>query len=268
MRREITGVVLAGGKSSRMGTDKGVLLVNGKSMVDSIIGVLAPLVNDILIIANGTNYNYLPYTIYPDRVKDSGPMGGIYTALSHSKTNKNMVLSCDMPFITAGIIEVLINHPTESDIVVPIHGNQIEPLCAIYDKGCIEKMGWLIENKELKLINAFKHFNVQKIIFEENKLNGHCFTNINTPAEYERIKYTGMKIQVKVFGQLAEVIGSSELTMMNITDTQSLREKIVVDFPGLNAFPFAIAVDKKISKDNRAIKAGDEIALLPPFSGG
>ena len=80
-KKNITGVVMAGGESSRMGTDKGVLEINGKPMVEVIISALKPVVDDIIIIANNSNYDYLGYKVYNDLIKKSGPLGGIYSAL-------------------------------------------------------------------------------------------------------------------------------------------------------------------------------------------
>ncbi|MEO6902558.1 MAG: NTP transferase domain-containing protein [Bacteroidia bacterium] len=77
----ITGIVLAREKSSGMGTDKGLTLLNGKPMMEHILNALFPCVNDILIVANNQNYTTFGYPIYEDVIKDCGPMGGTYTGL-------------------------------------------------------------------------------------------------------------------------------------------------------------------------------------------
>ena len=134
MKQDITGIILAGGKSSRMGTDKGILELNGRKMVDYVIKALTPNVDEIIIIANNKNYNNLGYKVYRDIIKNCGPMGGIYTGLMKSKTKNNMLVCCDIPNISSIIIEYIIISAGEEAALVPIHNGQAEPLCAVYKK--------------------------------------------------------------------------------------------------------------------------------------
>ena len=91
---EITGIILAGGKSSRMGTDKGLLLLNGKPMVKYVIDVLSKVTSKIIIIANNDEYKQFGYKVYSDLIKDKGPVGGIYTAMNYTNSNTNICISC------------------------------------------------------------------------------------------------------------------------------------------------------------------------------
>lgn len=188
MKNNYTAVILAGGKNSRMGTEKGLLLVNGITIIERIINVLKPIVDDIIIITNGTNYDYLGYKTYKDIYIDCGPMGGIYTALNYSNTAKNFVVSCDMPFISNELVQFIIDNSAASKIAIPLHHEKLEPLCAIYDKICQFKLEELLKNKEWKLMDSLKHFQVKKISIPENILKGNCFANINTPDDYEKVK--------------------------------------------------------------------------------
>lgn len=188
MTTKSTGVILAGGKNSRMGTDKGMLLVNGKRIVERIVSVLKPLVGEIIIITNGKNYDYLGYKTYNDLIKDCGPMGGIYTALSFSTTNKNFVLSCDMPFIHKELIQFIIKNSGDCDIAIPFHEERLEPLCAVYDKHCQLKLEELLGRNQWKLQDALQHFITKEILIPEKILATNCFANINTPSEYEKLK--------------------------------------------------------------------------------
>lgn len=77
-----------------------------------------------------------------------------------------------------------------------------------------------------------------------------------------------MGIQIKIFGQLSEIIGSEELQLEDINDTELLRKKLIFDFPKLANYPFVMAVDKKIANKNVKLNTGDVVALLPPFAGG
>ncbi len=181
--RNITGIILAGGKSSRMGTDKGVLILNGKTIVAHIIDALKPAVDNIIIIANNDHYNNYGFKVYKDIVKDCGPMGGIYTGLLNSQTNLNMVVSCDIPNISTDIINKIISHADKNDITVPIHNNNLEPLCAVYNKNCISTFEKLITDKEWKMKESFKYFQTTKVELNEKDFENY-FTNINTPSEF------------------------------------------------------------------------------------
>ena len=77
-----------------------------------------------------------------------------------------------------------------------------------------------------------------------------------------------MSIQIKVFGQLSEIAGGTELELKELTDTDKVRAQLLFDFPKLEHHPFVMAVNKKIIKQNQKINKGDEVALLPPFAGG
>lgn len=185
---KVTGVVLAGGKNSRMGADKGLLIVNGKRIVERAIEAMKAAVDEIIIISNGNNYDYLGYKVYNDIVKNCGPMGGIFTALTYSKTDKNFVVSCDMPFINKELVGFIVENSDGCEIAIPQHGEKLEPLCAVYDKSCKKGFEVLLQRKELKLQDALRHFKVKQIPVPENISAGKCFENINTPAEYETLK--------------------------------------------------------------------------------
>lgn len=187
-RQGITGVILAGGKNSRMGTDKGLLKVEGKRIVERIIMALESEVDEIIIISNGNNYDYLGYKIYDDLIKDCGPMGGIYTALSHSSAPKSFVVSCDMPFVSKELVNFIIENSDDCEIAIPLNGKMLEPLCAVYDTSCKEQFEVLLKRKEWKMQDSLDHFKVKRIQIPENIFAENCFENINTPAEYETLK--------------------------------------------------------------------------------
>ena len=104
----ITGVILAGGKSSRMGTDKGLLELNGKPLIQYAIDTLKSIGLEIIIISNNSDYEQFGFPVYPDIIPDKGPIGGVYTALSYSSTEKNLIVSCDTPFLSKKLLNYLI----------------------------------------------------------------------------------------------------------------------------------------------------------------
>lgn len=185
---KITGVILAGGKNSRMGQDKGMLLVDGKKIVERTIRVLKLFVHQIMIISNGKNYDYLGYKVLNDIVKDAGPMGGIHTALTRCETDKVLVVSCDMPFVSTEVISELVLRAGEGEVVIPVHGREeTEPLCAIYSKSCLSRFDERLRSGQWKLRDSLDYFKVKKVIFPQNGLSKNWFMNVNTPQEYQSL---------------------------------------------------------------------------------
>ena len=108
-KNNITGIILAGGKSSRMGTEKGLILYKNKPFVKHIIEAMKPLVNNIIIICNTRAYERFGFKCYEDLIKNTGPLAGIYTGLSYSKTDNNLIVSCDIPLVNTVVLQKLID---------------------------------------------------------------------------------------------------------------------------------------------------------------
>lgn len=182
----INGYILAGGESSRMGSDKGLMLFNGKSIIQYCIEQIKPLVNNLIIVSNNPEYEKFGFEVVADLIKDIGPAGGIYTALDHSKADFNYIVSCDMPFITKDALEFLFQQKEFSQIVLPVWNGKIEPLVGVYSKECLAKWLELIHQGTIKLQEMFLHFNLKKINVEKNVLFGDSFfLNINTKNDLE-----------------------------------------------------------------------------------
>ena len=189
-KRNITGIILAGGKSSRMGRDKGVLPIKGKTMVQHVTRALSPLVDDIIIIANNNNYNDLGYPVYSDMVESRGPLSGIYTGLHHSATNKNIVVSCDVPGISAELLKYLLNNSTGYDVTIPVHNDKTEPLIGVYTKNCTGVIKHCLEMDELRVNELVNFLNHNKVDINKDLpfYNERLFVNINTPNELKLIE--------------------------------------------------------------------------------
>lgn len=189
-KKNITGVILAGGKSSRMGTDKGVLELNGKKIIEHIIYSIQPVVDEIIIISNTANYNYLGLKVYSDIIKECGPLAGIHTALTHSSTERNLVVSCDIPFINSELLSYIVENAGGCEVAIPVHKGNTEPLCAVYSKNCTDRFEELISKNVLKMHNVFHHFITKEIFISEKQYFYHpkLFVNINTPAELDKQK--------------------------------------------------------------------------------
>jgi molybdenum cofactor guanylyltransferase len=184
----ITGIVLAGGKSSRMGQDKGLMLLQGKAMVLHVIEQLQPQVAEVLLVANAPAYQQFGFRVVPDLVAEAGPMGGIYTGLTASASEYTIVLSCDMPFISAEAVRYLIEHAREDvDICVASLQGQMQPLFGLYRKSCLPLLEKSLSRGEYKLqtlIRQAAHQLLPLDVLAEGQ--PRLFANLNTPEEFEK----------------------------------------------------------------------------------
>ncbi|KAA1248172.1 molybdenum cofactor guanylyltransferase [Aquimarina sp. RZ0] len=176
----ITAIILAGGKSSRMGQEKGLMKLDGDPFISHIINEVKTLTNKILIITNHTGYHQFGYPCIVDSITDCGPIGGIYTALSHTKTENNLILSCDIPFIKKYSLEKLMKHFKPKKDIIHYENN---PLIGIYKKSLSSLFLDCIQKKQLKLQKLLSSLQVQTIIIEEDK--SFHLKNINTPQQYK-----------------------------------------------------------------------------------
>ena len=186
-KKHITGIILAGGKSSRMGTDKGFLEYNGKRFTQHAIDALTPHVNTIIIVSDNPDYDVFKLKRIPDLIKNSGPLAGLYSGLSASQTDYNIVLSCDIPLVNSNIIEALAKHINNDIEVIQIQSkNKTMPLIAAYKTSCKNKCLDLLNNDERRLRVAIQQFTSKTIVLDESLEN--FTTNINTPSELKHIK--------------------------------------------------------------------------------
>ncbi len=185
IRNDITAFILAGGKSSRMGTDKGLLPFQGKPMIQYIIEVLQQQFSSIQIISNVSGYTKFGFPVISDLIKDTGPIGGIYTGLMQSSTDWNFFTACDMPFLEISVIEKLTASTGNFDCVVATVELQPEPLCALYNKSCIPVINEMISQKNYKLQDLLGRLRITTINFNINPNNkSNPFRNLNTMKEF------------------------------------------------------------------------------------
>jgi molybdopterin-guanine dinucleotide biosynthesis protein A len=183
----ITGIILSGGKSSRMGTDKGFIKLKGKTFIEHSIEALKPLVSETIIISNNKAHDAFNLKRYEDIIEDAGPLAGVYTGLKHSKTDYNLVLSCDIPLINTNVLTLLIEAIDDTSEVIQIENNhKTSPLIAVYKSSCASKFYKLLVEGERRLRYAVNQCKVKHV-----KLNseiGIYTSNINTPEELKMIK--------------------------------------------------------------------------------
>ena len=189
----MTSIILAGGKSSRLGRNKALQVIGGKSLIQWVVARLATLSTEIIIsTARGDAIpcsSTAKITTVADIYPDKGPLGGIYSGLIASSAPRAIVVSCDTPFLSAGLLEYMTRIPSTFDVVVPRIKDRVEPLCAVYSKDCVDPIQELLQQNELQIIELFPMVKVRYI--EEDEVDSFdpehlSFFNINSQADLDR----------------------------------------------------------------------------------
>ena len=187
----VSGVILAGGKSTRYGKNKALVEINGVPLIERVIQTIRPLFQDLILITNTPEtYAHLGFPMYADIIKGLGPIGGIYTGLSVLSGDAGFFVACDMPRLNRDLIAHMVMERGRFDVVVPRISGMMEALHAIYGKGCLPFVKKLIEVQEYQTIRIFNQVSVRYI--EEDEIRGfdpqlRSFLNINRPEELKRI---------------------------------------------------------------------------------
>lgn len=188
----MTAIILAGGKSIRMGTNKAFLTYRNIPFIEIQIETLKRLFRDIIISANDASfYEHLKLPIVPDVFPGKGPISGICAGLMHSKHSYAFVIACDMPFINKDVIVYMkgLVKSDDYDVIVPHTVRGPEPLHAFYSKKCIATMQQCLEEGNLRMTDFLKKVNVRHVNVEELMKSGadiKSFINLNTYQEYEK----------------------------------------------------------------------------------
>lgn len=183
---KVTGVVLAGGKSERMGQNKALMLYKGRPLIQYILERLSTFTDQQMIIGEPSIYEQFGVPVYEDRYHGKGPLAGLHSALINSETDLNLVVGCDMPNIDRSVLDHLAKHVDEEyDAYVPIHNGMMEPLFAIYHKRCSASFAQSLEKDVLKLSEAFKSVRVKFVqVGPRTEIDDlEVFKNINGPKD-------------------------------------------------------------------------------------
>lgn len=189
VKNNYTIVVLAGGKSSRMGQDKGLALLKGKPMISHLLDELSVLPFKILIVSNNKKYQDLGFDVVEDIVKEKGPLGGIYTAFENIDTQFAVILSCDIPFITKEWITFLIKNHRDEEVLISSDGQKTHPLVGIYSKGIKNIIKNKLLNNELKVMDLVHELKGEYLNFQSHITTNNVFDNINTIEELKERNY-------------------------------------------------------------------------------
>jgi molybdopterin-guanine dinucleotide biosynthesis protein A len=185
----VTGAILAGGRSRRMGSDKGLLPFGGRRLVEVVLERVRPLFPQVMIIADDSvAYGRFGVPVEGDRVPDKGPLGGIHAALCASRFPHTFCIACDMPLANPTVIAHLCSLARDHDVVVPCSAKGLEPLHAVYARSCLPHLERMIRENRLRVDALYAAVRVRRVGEDELRPldpSLRCFLNVNTPEELE-----------------------------------------------------------------------------------
>lgn len=197
----VTGVILAGGKSRRMGQNKALLQLGDDPLIEHVIRCMHLVTDELLLITNtSTEYAHLGLPMHSDIVPNAGALGGIYTGLMHASHDVVVCVACDSPFLQPKLLSYLISILGEYDAVMPYtyketptSGNDdqitFQTLCAAYSKRCLPIIELMLQESELRVHALQERSNILTLapeIWKTYDSEGHSFFNVNTPEDFEK----------------------------------------------------------------------------------
>jgi molybdopterin-guanine dinucleotide biosynthesis protein A len=189
---DITGLILVGGKSSRYGSNKAMVEVDGVRLIERAVRVMCTLFQEVILLTNTPHeYAYLGLPMVEDLMKGLGPIGGVYTGLESISHDAGFFVACDMPFLQEALILHLVGSRKGFDAVVPRIGWMVEPLHAVYTKKCLPGIRHLIDSGAYQIINLFPKIRVRYV--DEEEIRSYdprlkSFFNINKPQDLPEAK--------------------------------------------------------------------------------
>lgn len=185
----VTGVVLAGGASRRMGQNKALMPLGGERLVDRVVRTLGESCSELLMVTNSPEvYADTGIRMVGDVWPGKGSLGGIYSAIYHASTPYVLVVACDMPFLQAASLTYLIEQIGDHDVVIPNVLGEPQPLHAIYARHCLEPIRRRLDADRLKIVGFLPEVRVRTVTAAELQAFDPellAFQNLNTPEEYE-----------------------------------------------------------------------------------
>lgn len=201
-KHQVTGIILAGGSSTRIGKNKAFLQLGSRSVIEHTISRILEVVDDLLLVANDVEeYKDLgvePMKLVQDAIPYRGPLGGILSGLEISTTSINLIVACDMPFLNPLLLNFLLGQIHGCDIVVPMTEAGPEPLHAVYTKSCLPTIREAMGQGETRIISLFDQVKVRYVgketlqFYDPENLS---LFNINTLEDLERAREILGRIQ-------------------------------------------------------------------------
>ncbi|MEW5705339.1 MAG: formate dehydrogenase accessory sulfurtransferase FdhD [Actinomycetota bacterium] len=190
--KEMSAIILAGGKSTRMGRDKSSVMIGGETLLGRSVRMLKGMFDEVIVVNNGqTPPVPRGVKVVHDDVPYQGPLGGISAGLKASSHDENLVVAVDMPFVNHQVINYLASFVGEADAVVPKTNDGLQPLFAFYSKSCLPAIERALADKELKVTSLFSHVRVKYV---DHHMMAHLsgadktFININTEDDLKEVE--------------------------------------------------------------------------------
>lgn len=187
MIENITGLILAGGKSTRMGTNKALLPFRGKALIETVVDSMAALFSNVVLSVHEPKaYPDISIPEIVDHYPETGPMGALASVFESGKS-RVFCVACDMPFLNPGLIEYMCLL-ADCDAVIPVWKGRIEVMHAIYGSNLLPTFQQCLQEGRWKVTDAFTEAHVRYIQEQEIKRfdgDGSSFRNLNTPDDYK-----------------------------------------------------------------------------------
>lgn len=277
-------LILTGGKSSRMGTDKASLKIGGVTQLERILQLVRPLTNDIFLsvahLSQGTSIFNAERAVFnvrllPDLEPAPGPLGGLQAAFQHDPESKWLVIACDLPLLQKEDLQALVDHHDEKKdatcFLNPLD-NHPEPLCALYSPSAAEKLGAVLEKDQ----RCARRFLASLDRADLEPTDPRSLLNLNRPehlVELEHLHANGpveKEVTVEYFAKLSqeagtesEVLRTSAATLAGLWEELRLKHHFTLDLPHVKP-----ALDHEFAAWTDLLAPGQTIAFMPPFAGG
>ena len=192
----VTGVILAGGKSRRMGENKALMRLGDISLIEHVIRCLHDVTDELLLVTNSpTEYTHLDVPMQGDILPGTGALGGVYTGLTHASHDTVLCVACDSPFLEPKLLTYLVSILGEYDAVMPetfTHQDNtqttLQTLCAAYSKRCLPIIALMLRESELRVHALQERAHIKHVspkVWQKFDPDGISFFNINTPEDFE-----------------------------------------------------------------------------------
>jgi len=185
----LTGIVLAGGASRRMGRNKALLDLGGRPLIARVVERLAVVCAEVLVVAGDVEpYGELGVPLVEDRFRGVGVLGGLHAGLEAAAHELALAVGCDMPFLRPDLLQAFARWADGFDVAILRQGEQVEPLHGAYRRTCLPAIETAIQAGRRRIISFFQHVQVRYVMPEEVipfDPGLRSFRNVNTPQEWE-----------------------------------------------------------------------------------
>ena len=229
-----TAIVLAGGKSSRMGTPKALLPFDDRPLIVHVVDTLSPLCDDVVVVAApDQELPSLPVTLVRDEVAHQGPVGGIVYGLNAARGEVAFVTACDCAFLNPALILDLLSRAADYDVVVPYWQGRYQPLHAVYRCSVLPVLRDQLAQGDLRPVHLFDKVRTRRVDEDEIRRcdpEGASFFNMNTPEDYAEA-LTRWRVARQVGGTAAPAPGSCTVELFGVARMLAQRSDVSLRLP-------------------------------------